>query len=131
MLNKVNYMDEIRKIENAITCIDEGKKSKETDVIKSRLTIMLHNLEETADEMANYIFSNNNEERVYYLKQINNANLEQNNYKDYLCGLTKLLRMERIMLICSTQSPAEKTYFLREYAAYKEEKENLQNQKVR
>jgi len=131
MFNKVNYMDEIKKIENAIDRIDEGKKSKKTDILRNRLSVMLYNLEEAADEMAAYISGDINEGFISYLKQINNANLEQNNFEEYLSGLTKLLRMERIMLICSTQTPDEKAYFLREYAKHKEEKSYSGNQKVR
>jgi len=92
---------------------------------------MLYNLEEAANEIAVYINNDIDEGFISYLKQINNANLEQNNFEGYLSGLTKLLRLERITLICSTQTPDEKAYFLREYAKHKEEKSYRGNQKVR
>jgi uncharacterized protein YutE (UPF0331/DUF86 family) len=130
-MEKVNYMDEIRKIEDAlesIESVEDTKNNKTNTGIKSRLEVMLNNLEDTTDQMAAYIRGDWDNTDILHLKQVNMFNT---NHQEYLSGLTKLLRMERIMLICTTQTPDEKAYFLREYTKYKREHGELGNSKVR
>lgn len=131
MYNKVNYIDEIRKIESAIDHIDETPKARENAGVRSRLSVMLDNLEKAAEEMALYISEGMDESYIDYLRQSNDSNLQNNNYSEYLSGLTKLLRTERISLICATQTPDEKAYFLKEYAKYKKEHVETDIPKVR
>lgn len=133
MFNKVNYMKEIETVNKAIDQIDESETKGSNVSIRSRLSAMLYNLETAAEDMASYISGQWDYNAIDYLKQSNVAYMASNDYQNYLSGLTKLLRLERIMLICSTQTPDEKSYFMIEYTKYKEDAQTRDkvNSKVR
>jgi|LSQX01.3.fsa_nt_gb hypothetical protein len=123
MQNRINYMDEIKRIKSMLDNMEEENVST-----KSHLRAMLNNLERTADEMASYISGYYDDTEIDNLRRINALG---NSTEEYLSGLKKLLRLERISLICSTQTPDEKMYFLQEYAKYKENQKEVRLPKVR
>lgn len=130
-MNNVNYMEEIKRIETALEELDERTTPREQNVSVSRLKVMLHNLEQTADEMAGYIGGYWDYQAIEYLKSDNLDAVSKNDYTRYANNLTKLLRLERTMLICSNQTPDEKAYFISEYYKHKKEKEGYSKKKVR
>jgi hypothetical protein len=124
-------MDEIKRIETALEQVDENAKERDQRVAVSRLKVMLQNLEQTADEISSCITGEWDYQTIEFLKQQNIYAIERNDYTRYANNLTKLLRMERAMLICSNQSPDEKAYFMSEYAKHKTETEGYSKKKVR
>ncbi|MDD4298740.1 MAG: hypothetical protein PHS98_03825 [Bacilli bacterium] len=120
MFGKINYIDEIRRLSTAIECMDEE------DVQRKQCKILLNKLEKIAKQMAAYIAGDWDITLIEHLKYSNALNLEEGNYQAYLAGTKELLWREQIMLICSSQTLDEKTYFMREYY-----KDNVGSLKVR
>lgn len=120
MLEKINYMNEIRRLSDTIDCMDED------DYRRKQCKSVLNKLKRTAHQMAAYIEGDWDMEFIRHLKYTNMLNLNEGDYQAYLDGLKELLDRERIMLICSSQSLDERTYFMREYY-----KANIGNSKVR
>lgn len=130
-MSKVNYMDEIKRIESVLEELDNGNVPREQQTAVSRLKVMLQGLEQTADEMASYIRGDWDAESLNVMQMINNDAFATGNYVTYANNLSKLLRSERAMLICASQTPDEKAYFISEYYKHKKAKEGYSYKKVR
>lgn len=124
MFDKINYMEEIKQIKNAL-----NNSSDNDSIIK--LSLILKDLEAMADDMASYIIGYSDSSEVDFLKQNIRYCLNNNNYDGYINNFKNLIHLEHIALICSTQTPDEKRYFLEEYAKYKDSKDQKKFSKVR
>ncbi|MFA5408105.1 MAG: hypothetical protein WC343_04960 [Bacilli bacterium] len=123
MGERINYMIEIRKMEEVIERLEELPANEINLKIKGHLIKKLQELVSIADDMSLYIHNPNS--MGSYLRISKDNYFIHGDYEKAIEVFKRLQRLEYISALCYMQMPEEKMYFLEDYAKYREEKESI------